>query len=79
MCHKHSSLLSSGNVLIHDSTLGKFLTSPYNPDLVPSDFNLLSKVKKKHFLGGNHFETNDALKAFINNLTAAECNEGIVT
>jgi histone-lysine N-methyltransferase SETMAR len=51
----------------------------YSPDLAPSDFHFLPKLKE--FLGGRRFksdeEVKDAVKVWLNGLAAEVYDEGI--
>jgi len=47
------------------SSTGRFLTTPYNPDLAPSDYHLFTKMKV--WLATQHFHTNKELMDGVNN------------
>jgi histone-lysine N-methyltransferase SETMAR len=93
--NRRRSLLSSGVMLLHDNAVPHaaartqamlqefgwevFEHPAYSPDLAPSDFHLLQKLKE--FLGGRRFksdeEVNDVVKEWLNGLAAEVYDEGI--
>ncbi|KAJ4425610.1 hypothetical protein ANN_27806 [Periplaneta americana] len=94
--NKRRGMLSRGVVLLHDNARPHTAAStrelldhfgweifdhpPYSPDLAPSDFHLLTKLKD--FLGGTHFGSDEELKktvnTWLNELAAEEYNTGIL-
>jgi hypothetical protein len=47
------------------SSTGRFLTTPYYPDLAPSDYHLFTKMKV--WLATRRFHTNEELMDGVNN------------